>query len=291
MYDLQVFSPFHWDVSLLSLWYLLKHSFKFWRKPVFFPFVTYAFGVCVLRSVLWCHLSVLHSFHLRIHFNSIPECSSIRSPKLKGRTPNRLPFLQTAASGRAPVSPHFCLLRWASCSPLRVSSSPGWLNSLKAPALWLLFYLKGRSSGTAQWRTRPGQSEGSLCSPGTAPHQYWLGVCAEVGGLQFVYGVLWLSRIDEFIDHMVEASVLPSSPPERMFQPSNQKIGLYGDPIWKQSKGPERALISITKTPINQDIARFFFVNIVLNKRFFKFYAALQFLSFTHMISYLTITL
>lgn len=242
MYDLQVFSPFHWDVSLLSLWYLLKHSFKFWRKPVFFPFVTYAFGVCVLRSVLWCHLSVLHSFHLRIHFNSIPECSSIRSPKLKGRTPNRLPFLQTAASGRAPVSPHFCLLRWASCSPLRVSSSPGWLNSLKAPALWLLFYLKGRSSGTAQWRTRPGQSEGSLCSPGTAPHQYWLGVCAEVGGLQFVYGVLWLSRIDEFIDHMVEASVLPSSPPERMFQPSNQKIGLYGDPIWKQSKGPERAL-------------------------------------------------
>lgn len=247
MCDLQAFSPFVWDVSLLSLWYLLKHSFKFWCKPVLFPFVTYAFGVCVLRSSLWCHLSALHSFHL----SSIPEYGSIRSPKLKGRTPNRLPFLQIAASGRAPVSPHFCLPRWASRNPLRVSSSPGWLNSLKAPALRLQFYLKGCSSNSQMedtprpvWRQQ--QDPFCLCSPGTAPHQYWLGLCAEVGGLQFVYGGL-ISKQDWWIHWphgwaQCSAALLLGGWSGPEFQPSNQTVGLYGDPIWKQSKGLERAL-------------------------------------------------
>ena len=106
---------------------------------------------------------------------------------------------QIAAFGRAPVSPHFCLPRWASRNPLRVSSSPGWLNSLKAPALWLQFYLKGCSSNSQMedmprpvWRQQQGPF--CLCSPGTAPHQYWFGLCAEVGGPQFVYGGLIIKQ-------------------------------------------------------------------------------------------------
>lgn len=183
----------------------------------------FLFSFTPLVSVFWDQFSDVTSVsYSSFHLSSIPECSSIRSPKLKGRNPNRLPFLQTAASGRAPVSPHFCLPRWASCNPLRVSSSPGWHNSLKAPALWLQFYLKGRSSGTAKWRIRPGQSGGSSRIPSVCailarhPTSTDLASVLKLGVRSLCVGALWLSRIDEFVDRMVEPSVLLSSPPGRM---------------------------------------------------------------------------
>ena len=185
---------------------------------VFFPVFIYTFGVCVLRSILWCHLSVLQfispRFHSRVQFH--------QSSQVKGQEPQQIALPSDSSFWRAPVSPHFCLPRWASCNPLRVSSSPGRHNSLKAPALWLQFYLKGRSSGTAKWRTRPGQSGGSSRIPSVCvllarhPTSTDLASVLKLGVRSLCVEALWLSRIDEFIDHMVEPSVLLSSPPGRM---------------------------------------------------------------------------
>ena len=68
------FLPFS-GMSLLSLWYLLKHSFKFWWRPVCF------FSCFHLH--LWCLCFEINSLMspqcLTVHFTSVPFQSAVPS--------------------------------------------------------------------------------------------------------------------------------------------------------------------------------------------------------------------
>lgn len=81
---------------------------------------------------------------------------------------------------------------------------------------------------------------------------------AELWCPKFVYGVSLLSMIDYVIDLVVELSLqssLVGSWSYPKFQPYNQMMSLFGDPIWR----PRMChLNSIPKTPLNQEIPRVF---------------------------------